>query len=118
MKRNLVLGGMFAMIAVVAALILILHPLRARSDAAKATRAEVTVDNFSFTPTMLTVRRNTTVTWLNRDDVPHVIASSDGLFKSRALDTDDKYSYTFTKPGTYPYYCSVHPKMVGQVIVQ
>jgi plastocyanin len=55
---------------------------------------------------------------VNKDDVPHVIASTDGVFKSKALDTDDKYSYTFSKPGSYPYFCAIHPKMVGKVIVQ
>ena len=76
------------------------------------------VDNFSFAPETLTVPANSTVTWVNRDDVPHVVASNDGLFKSKALDTDDKYSYTFAKAGTYSYYCSVHPKMVGKIVVQ
>jgi plastocyanin len=76
------------------------------------------VDNFSFDPETLTVPTNSNVTWVNKDDVPHVIASNEGIFKSKALDTNDKYSYTFTKPGTYSYYCSIHPKMVGKIIVQ
>jgi plastocyanin len=79
--------------------------------------AEVQVDNFTFGPDTLTVPADSTVTWLNKDDVPHVIASNDGIFRSKALDTDDKYSYTFTKPGTYEYFCSIHPKMVGKIIV-
>ena len=79
---------------------------------------EVRVDNFTFGPPTLTVPVNSTVTWVNKDDIPHVIASNDGLFKSKALDTDQKYSYTFTKSGTYAYYCSIHPKMVGKVVVQ
>jgi plastocyanin len=78
----------------------------------------VSVDNFTFGPESITVAANTTVTWVNRDDVPHVIASTDGLFRSKALDTDDKYSFTFVKPGTYPYFCAVHPKMVGKIIVR
>ena len=85
---------------------------------ASAPSTEVKVDNFTFGPESLTVAVNSTVTWVNKDDVPHVIASSDGLFKSKALDTDDKYSYTFAKAGTYAYYCSIHPKMVGKIIVQ
>src|SRR5215469_5233289 len=93
------------------------HPARARSDE-KPSPTEVRVDNFSFGPETLTVPANSTVTWVNKDDVPHVIASTDGLFKSKALDTDDKYSFTFTKPGTYSYYCSVHPKMVGKIVVK
>jgi plastocyanin len=79
---------------------------------------EVEVDNFTFAPETITVPANATVTWLNRDDVPHVIASTDGLFRSKALDTDDKYAFTFTKPGTYSYFCAVHPKMVGKIIVR
>jgi plastocyanin len=98
--------------------VLILHPTRARSEDTKASPTEVKVDNFTFGPDSLTVPVNSTVTWINKDDVPHVIASNDGVFKSKALDTDDKYSYTFSKAGTYPYYCSIHPKMVGKIVVQ
>ena len=79
---------------------------------------EVKIDNFSFTPTTLTVTAGTTVTWTNRDDIPHTVVSTDGVFKSKALDTDDKFSFVFSKPGTYSYFCSVHPKMTGQIIVQ
>lgn len=95
---------------------LLVHPAPARSQD-KSPLTQVQVDNFSFAPATLTVPVNATVTWVNKDDVPHVIASDDGLFKSKALDTDDKYSYTFTKAGTYAYYCSVHPKMVGKIVV-
>ena len=80
--------------------------------------AEVKIDNFSFTPQNLTVATGTTVVWTNRDDIPHTIVSTDGVFKSKARDTDEKFSYTFTKPGTYPYFCSIHPKMTGKVVVQ
>ena len=80
--------------------------------------AVVKIDNFSFGPTALTVPVGTTVTWTNRDDIPHTVVSTDGVFKSKALDTDDKFSFVFSKPGTYPYFCSVHPKMTGQVIVK
>lgn len=97
--------------------ILVMIPSHARSEDAQAAR-EIRVDNFSFSPENLTVPINATITWVNKDDVPHVIASNDGVFKSKALDTDDKYSYTFTRAGTYPYYCSIHPKMVGKIIVQ
>jgi plastocyanin len=83
-----------------------------------ATSAEVKIDNFSFGPTALTVPVGTTVTWTNRDDIPHTVVSTDGVLKSKALDTDDKFSFVFSKPGTYPYFCSIHPKMTGQVIVQ
>jgi plastocyanin len=80
--------------------------------------AEVKIDNFSFGPGALTVPVGTTVTWMNRDDIPHTVVSTDGAFKSKVLDTDEKFSFTFTKAGAFPYFCSIHPKMTGQVIVQ
>lgn len=98
------------------ATLVIIRPIRARGDGTKGT--EIQVDNFTFVPDTLAVPLNSTVTWINKDDIPHVVASSDGVFKSKALDTDQKYSYTFTKAGTYPYFCSIHPKMVGKVVVQ
>ena len=92
----------------------------ARAQQSAATTAEVKIDNFSFGPATLTVAVGTTVTWTNRDDIPHTVVSSDEpkAFKSRVLDTDEKFSYTFTKPGTFAYFCSVHPKMTGKVVVQ
>ena len=86
-------------------------------QAAPAT-AEVKIDNFSFGPGTLTVPVGTTVTWTNRDDIPHTVVSTEGSFKSKVLDTDEKFSFTFTKSGTYPYFCSIHPKMTGKVVVQ
>jgi len=77
----------------------------------------VTIDNFSFGPMELTIPAGTEVTWINRDDIPHVIMSVDHKFRSRALDTDDKYSFKFQDPGTYEYFCAVHPKMTGKIIV-
>ena len=81
---------------------------------------EVKIDNFSFGPVTLTVPVGTTVTWTNRDDIPHTVVSTDDpkTFKSKVLDTDEKFSFTFSKAGTYPYFCSIHPKMTGNVIVQ
>lgn len=86
----------------------------------KPQNAEVKIDNFSFGPASLTVSVGSTVTWSNRDDIPHTVVSSDDpkVFKSKVLDTDEKFSFTFTKAGTYAYFCSVHPKMTGKVIVQ
>jgi len=84
----------------------------------QATTAEVKIDNFSFGPATLTVAPGTTVTWINHDDIPHTVVSTDSVFKSKVLDTDEKFSFTFTKAGTYPYFCSIHPKMTGQVAVQ
>ena len=82
------------------------------------TTAEVKVDNFSFGPATVTVAVGTTVTWTNRDDIPHTVVSTDKVFKSKVLDTDEKFSFTFDKAGTYPYFCSIHPKMTGSVVVQ
>jgi plastocyanin len=86
----------------------------------KASTIEVKIDNFSFGPGTLTVPVGTTVTWTNRDDIPHTVVSADDpkVFKSKVLDTDEKFSYTFSKAGTFSYFCSVHPKMTGKVIVQ
>jgi plastocyanin len=84
----------------------------------KPETTEVKIDNFSFGPAALTVPVGTTVTWTNRDDIPHTVVSTDSVFKSKVLDTDEKFSFTFSKAGTYPYFCSLHPKMTGKVIVQ
>jgi amicyanin len=83
-----------------------------------AATPDVKIDNFSFGPATLTVAAGTTVTWTNRDDIPHTVVSTEGAFKSKAMDTDERFSYTFTKPGTYPYFCSIHPKMTGKVVVR
>jgi plastocyanin len=88
------------------------------ANPAEPASAEVKVDNFSFGPATLTVAVGTTVTWTNRDDIPHTIVSTDKVFKSKVLDTDEKFSFTFSKAGTYPYFCSIHPKMTGSVVVQ
>jgi plastocyanin len=79
---------------------------------------EVKIDNYSFMPGDLTVAAGTTVTWVNHDDVPHTVRNNDGTIKSKALDTDDKFSMTFDKPGTYEYFCSIHPKMTAKVVVK
>jgi plastocyanin len=92
----------------------------ANAQQAGPAMAEVKIDNFSFGPATLTVAVGTTVTWTNRDDIPHTVVSTDDpkAFKSKALDTDDKFSFTFAKPGTYPYFCSLHPKMTAKIVVQ
>ena len=116
MKKKMLVAIASVALPLSLAALLIMHPPRMKGEGATGT--EIRVDNFTFAPDALTVPVNSTVTWVNKDDIPHVIASSDGVFKSKALDTDQKYSYTFTKAGTYPYYCSIHPKMVGKVVVQ
>jgi plastocyanin len=89
-----------------------------RVQAASAATAEVKIDNFSFEPQPLTVTVGTKVSWTNRDDIPHTSVSTEGVWKSKVMDTDETFSYTFTKAGTYPYYCTIHPKMTGKVAVQ
>ena len=78
----------------------------------------VRIDNFVFGPTALTVPVGTTVTWVNRDDIPHSVVADDKAFKSKVLDTDGQFSFTFTKPGEYGYFCGLHPHMTGKVIVK
>ena len=85
---------------------------------AQAADTEILIDQFTFTPQRFTVKAGTTVTWTNDDDDSHTVASSSKLFKSKALDTGDKFSFTFTTPGTYAYICSVHPYMTGAVVVE
>ncbi len=88
------------------------------SQGAPAADAEVQIDQYAFLPQRITVKPGTTVTWTNEDDAPHTIASSAKLFKSKALDTGDKFSFTFTTPGTFAYFCSLHPQMTGTVTVE
>jgi plastocyanin len=80
--------------------------------------ASVQIKNFAFVPQLLTVKPGTTVTWINTDEDPHTVTANDKAFHSAALDTDDKYSFTFTKPGEYGYFCSLHPHMTGKIIVK
>ena len=99
------------------------QPAWATTDAARASSAaadshQVAIDNFSFTPSMLTVPVGTTVTWINHDDVPHTVVDTQKRFSSPALDTDEKFSHQFGSPGTYHYFCSVHPHMTATLIVK
>jgi plastocyanin len=115
--RTMVLGA-----AAIPSLLLANGALQPRSVTAaqeKPGAITVTIDNFSFAPMQLEIRAGTEVTWINKDDVPHTVVSDDHkLFKSRALDTDEKFSFTFKDPGTYEYFCSVHPKMTGKIVVK
>jgi plastocyanin len=92
--------------------------LAAASVAAQDATNVITIDNFTFTPPELTVAVGTTVKWVNHDDIPHLVVSKDKVFRSKALDTDDSYSYTFASAGTVDYFCGLHPHMVGKVIVK
>jgi plastocyanin len=79
---------------------------------------EVVIQNFLFQPSTLTVKAGTKVTWINRDDEPHTATDTESRFGSKALDTGDRFTTEFTKPGTYNYYCALHPKMTGKIIVE
>jgi plastocyanin len=79
---------------------------------------EVRIDNFSFEPSTITVAPGTTVTWINADDIPHTVAAADRSFRSKPLDTEDRFSFTFSSPGEYAYFCSLHPHMTGKVVVE
>jgi plastocyanin len=90
----------------------------AAQDAAKKDANEITIDNFTFTPKELTVAVGTTVKWVNHDDIPHTVVEKKTSFRSKALDTDDAYSFTFASAGEFDYFCGLHPHMVGKVIVK
>jgi amicyanin len=107
---------LFGYAGAIALMLLAIHTSIAREN---AVANEVTIDNFSYKPQTLTVPVGTTVMWINRDDIPHTVLSTDKkTIVSPVLDTDEKFSYTFTAAGTNDYYCSVHPHMKGRVIVQ
>ena len=93
-------------------------PARTPAAASQSIGTQVTIDNFTFSPPTLTVAPGTKVTWVNHDDVPHTVTSNDKQFRSKPLDTDDQFSHVFTTPGTYAYFCSVHPHMTGKIIVK
>lgn len=80
--------------------------------------ASVEIDNFSFNKPVLTVDAGTTVTWTNGDDIPHTVVSTSGAFKSKVLDTGERFSFTFAKPGQFGYFCSLHPHMTGKIVVK
>jgi plastocyanin len=91
--------------------------LASQMPAARCAETTVTIDNFTFAPAQLTVKVGDTVTWKNHDDIPHTIVSA-GKFRSKALDTDDSFSFTFTASGDYTYFCSLHPHMTGTIKVE
>jgi amicyanin len=86
--------------------------------AAQDSKVTISIDNFTFAPAELTVPVGTVVTWTNRDDIPHTIVENNKTFRTKALDTDDSYSFTFTTAGTFNYICGIHPFMMGKVIVK
>ena len=100
-----------------ATLLVVAGPSAIRAAAAPSGEA-VSIDNFTFRQPVVTVKPGTTVTWTNRDDIPHTVVSKDALFKSKVLDTGDTFAFTFTKAGQFGYFCSLHPHMTGTVIVK
>ena len=90
----------------------------AAASPACAAETEVKIDNFTFNPKQITVRAGDTVTWVNHDDIPHTVMSKTMVFRSKAMDTDDKFSFTFATPGTYAYFCALHPMMTGSIVVE
>jgi plastocyanin len=80
--------------------------------------AQVEIANFTFKAPVTTVKADTTVTWTNADDIPHTVVSKDGLFKSKVLDTGDRFTFTFAKAGQFGYFCSLHPHMTGTIVVK
>ncbi len=122
MKNNVLVCGTWIS-AVAACLLLVMAISESRGVLAASPEAnppgvEVSIDNFSFTPPVVTVKPGTQITWINRDDIPHTVVSNENVFKSKALDTDDKFSFTLSKPGTYSYFCSLHPRMTAKVVVE
>jgi plastocyanin len=118
MNRKYILSSTVALLLAISMSLLVHATSRTAGDDAIPASAEVRIDNFSFEPQTLTVAVGTEVVWVNRDDIPHTIVSADGIFKSKVRDTDEKFSYRFAKSGTYSYYCSLHPKMTGKIVVR
>ena len=116
--KNVWVASFAAVVMIAIVLLLAGSPSVTANDQSSAATSEVKIDNFSFGPQTLTVPVGATVTWTNRDDIPHTSVSTDGVFKSKVMDTNETFSYTFAKAGTYPYYCSIHPKMTCQVVVK
>jgi plastocyanin len=117
-RNNVWVAGLAVPVMIAMLLLFAGSPSVTANDQPSPVNAEVKIDNFVFGPQTITVPVGATVTWTNKDDIPHTSVSTDGVFKSKVLDTDEKFSYTFTKAGEYSYYCTIHPKMTGKVVVQ
>ena len=109
-------------LAVVAAILALTPPHRTSAQVVgggkSPQRVDIAIDNFKFGVVSIEVAAGTTVTWTNRDDVPHTVASATKVFKSPPLDTGEAFSYTFKVAGTFEYYCSMHPRMTGKIVVK
>jgi plastocyanin len=109
--------SIFIKLVLAVAILAVFVPLNSVRAASTET-VDVAIDNFSFNPPTLKVKVGTQITWTNRDDIPHTVVSEDQILKSKVLDTDEKFTFTPTKPGTYEYFCSIHPKMTGKIVVE
>ena len=116
MTRAIKIMAYHGSLFIVAGLGLLLAPDVAGAGPAPA--AAITIGNFTFRASAITIRPGTTVTWTNGDDIPHTVVSNDGLFRSKVLDTGDKFSFTFAKSGQFGYFCSLHPHMTGTIVVK
>ena len=115
-RKSCVLGVSVLLLALVAG---VASKTSAAADNKPPSEVTVSIDNFAFSPAVITVAPGTTVRWTNRDDIPHTVVSDDkSTFKSKVMDTDEQFTFTFAKPGTYSYFCSIHPHMTGKVVVQ
>ena len=110
--------GLLTLALVIMAGMTILKRSVLAAESKPAAVTEIKIDNFSFTPASITIPVGTEVHWKNNDDIPHNVVSDDHSIKSKVMDTGDDFTYTFTKPGTYNYFCAIHPKMTAKVIVQ
>ena len=114
--KNLSVAGV-SVVVLIASIVFLARTSSVSVNAEQAASPNVKIDNFSFGPATLTVSAGTTVTWTNRDDTPHTVAAKDRTFKSKVMDTDESYSFTFSTPGEYAYFCSLHPHMTGTITV-
>ena len=97
--------------------LLVAFPAARAQDTAAVAEATVTIDNFAFTPEVLTIKPGTRVTFVNHDDIPHSVVAVDKAFRSRAFDTDGTFQFTFQNAGDFAYFCGLHPHMKGKVVV-
>ena len=113
-RRNFLL----ALSLITFGVVLAVYGQTAATEAAAADANEIVIQNFAFEPATLTVKAGTKVTWVNRDEEPHTATATDKRFNSKTLENGDQFSMEFNQPGIYKYYCALHPKMTGQVIVK
>ena len=104
--------------AMLAASAFLMSTVASMTKAAPVPQAAVRIENFTFRDPSVTVKAGTTVTWTNADDIPHTVVAKDGAFKSKVLDSGDRFSFTFAKPGQFGYFCSLHPHMTGTIVVK